>query len=108
MNDIAQLFFSGGGMILPAGTPYERELLVDCVEATAKRHGNLKLHMHGQSWIVGANRSALPVCSVCSQWPETLAFPGGASGTLSVVSSGACACRDRGCARTPSDANGVA
>lgn len=39
MTDVAHLSFRGGGLLLPAHTPYERELLIEYIEATTKRHG---------------------------------------------------------------------
>ena len=92
MNDIAHLSFQGGGLILPATTPYEREVLVECVEATTKRHGHLRLEVDGRHWTIRMTDALRPVCVACSQWPDNLTYPGGASGALSVVSSRATPC----------------
>ena len=97
MNDIAHLSFKGGGLILPAYTPYERELLVECVEATTKRHGNLRLQVDGRHWNIRMSNGLRRVCVSCSRWPDDLTYPGGASGTLSVVSSRAAACTEITC-----------
>jgi len=96
MNDIAHLSFRGGGMVLPANTPYERELLVECVEATTKRYGRLRLEVDGQHWTIRRS-NGIPVCGSCSQWPDDLTYPGGSSGALSVVSSRATPCVEATC-----------
>lgn len=97
MNDIAHLSFKGGGLILPAHTPYERELLVECVEANTKRHGSLRLEVDGRHWTIGMSNGLRSVCLSCSQWPHDLAYPGGSSGALSVVSSRATPCMEIAC-----------
>jgi hypothetical protein len=97
MNDIAHLSFRGGGLILPAHTPYERELLVECVEATTKRHGHLRLQVDGRHWTISTSNGIRAVCVSCSQWPEDLTYPGGSSGGLSVVSSRATPCTELTC-----------
>jgi hypothetical protein len=97
MNDIAHLSFRGGGLILPAHTAYERELLVECVEATTKRYGHLRLEVDGQHWTIRTSNGLQAVCVSCSQWPCDLTYPGGSSGALSVVSSRAMPCLDITC-----------
>ncbi|HVN85274.1 MAG TPA: hypothetical protein VMW17_10555 [Candidatus Binatia bacterium] len=97
MNDIAQLSYKGGGIILSAQTPYERELLVECIEATTRRHGPLVLHVSGRHWSIRISDGVHPACVSCSQWPSHLAYPGGSSGTLVVVSSRAAPCTKLAC-----------
>ena len=98
MNDIAHLSFRGGGLILPAQTPYERELLVESVEASTKRHGSILLELNGRRWSISISNGLRFVCGACSDWPNGFSFPGGASGTLAVISSSrAVPCTDTGC-----------
>jgi hypothetical protein len=97
MNEIAHLFYRGGGLVLPAKTPYEREVLVECIEVTTKRHGNLRIEVDGRSWTIRLSNGARSVCDSCSQWPNDLSYPGGSSGGLSVVSSRAADCLDSAC-----------
>jgi hypothetical protein len=97
MNDIAHLSFRGGGLILPAHTPYERELLVESVEAATKRHGHLQLAVDGRHWTISTSNGLRPVCDSCSQWPNDLTYPGGSSRALSVVSSRATPCLEITC-----------
>jgi hypothetical protein len=93
----AHLIFRGGGMFLPANTPYERELLIECVESTSKRYGQLRLEIDGRRWSIHRAMTPLPVCEACSRWPQDLDYPGGGSGALAVFSSLAKACRRPGC-----------
>jgi hypothetical protein len=62
MNHVAHLSLSGGGLILPAHTPDERELLVESVEATTKRYGRVGLEVTGRHWTVSMNDRLRPVC----------------------------------------------
>ena len=97
MNDIARLSFAGGGMILPVRTSYECELLVEHVEAYARRHGHLRLDIDRRRWTIRTSTGFRPVCVSCSQWPDGLAYPGGSTGGLSVISSLAEPCTDISC-----------
>lgn len=97
MNDIARLSFKGGGVILPVHTSYERELLVEHVEASTKRHGHILLEVNGRRWTISTSNGLRPVCVSCSQWPAGLTYPGGSSGGLSVVSSRATPCTEITC-----------
>ena len=106
MQRIARLSFADGGLILPAYTPYERELLVECVEATTRRHGRLGLEVNGRHWTISTSDGMQRVCASCSLWPNDLTYPGGASGALSVVSSRAMPCRRTTCALGPVGADG--
>jgi hypothetical protein len=97
MDRIARLSFKDGGLILPAYSPYERELLVECVEATSKRYGRLVLEVNGRHWTISVSSGLRRVCVSCSQWPDDLTYPGGSSGTFSVVSSRALPCSEAAC-----------
>ncbi len=98
MNHIAHMSFQGGGLLLPAHTPYEREVLVECVEAATKRYGRVQLEVDGRQWTIRMSRGRQRICASCSQWPHDLTYPGGAGGLLAVVSSRAATCLDTACA----------
>ncbi len=104
MRNIAYLSFAGGGLIVPLHTPYERELLIEHVEASTKRYGRIRLAVNGRGWTISVKKGAGIVCALCSQWPDNLAYPTGPSGRLSVVSTRASACTDRSC-KLSSDQN---
>ncbi len=97
MNDTAHITFKGGGLILPVRTPYERELLVEYVEASVKRHGCLLLEVNRRHWTISKSNGPRAVCALCSQWPDEFTYPGGSTGRFSVVSARAAFCRDAMC-----------
>lgn len=47
MQGTAHISFDGGGLILPAQTPYERQLVFEHVEASTKRYGHVALSAKG-------------------------------------------------------------
>jgi hypothetical protein len=97
MSDIAHLSFKTGGLILPVRTPYERELMIEHVESATKRHGRVLLEVDRRHWEISTSNGLLTTCAACSQWPDDLNYPGGASGALSVVSSRAMPCVEITC-----------
>ena len=106
MNDTAHLSFKGGGLILPIHTPYERELLVEHVAASTRRHGRSRLEMNRRRWTISTSNGRRMVCAACSQWPDEFTYPGGSTGTLSVVSGQATPCTDATCERAEAGAHG--
>jgi hypothetical protein len=101
VKDIAHISFAGGGFITPAQTPYERQLLVEHIEVSTKRHGCIHLEFNRRHWTIRMNKGPGAVCASCSQWPTTLTFPVGASGRLAVISTRAPRCTDGMCALAP-------
>jgi hypothetical protein len=65
MKGIAHVSFQGGGLILPAHTPYDRELLFEHVEASAKQHGGVRLDWRHQHWTVSVSNGQREVCAAC-------------------------------------------
>lgn len=104
MNDNASISFNGGGMILPADTPYERELLVAHVEACTTQHGCIRLKINGHHWTITMNHAPRAACVSCSQWPDGLMYPGGSTGRFYVLSGRRAACRDVSCELAQADA----
>ena len=52
MNSVAHISFAGGGLLLPARDPYERELLVEHVVARARQNAAVRVAVHGRAWSV--------------------------------------------------------
>jgi hypothetical protein len=84
MNSVvAHISFAGGGLLLPARTPYEQELLVEHVLERARRNGAVRVVVHGQTWQVNYKGEGLTQgCVRCgrglqSTWGATA--PGGES-----------------------------
>ena len=101
MKDVAHISYEGGGLIIPVHTPYERQLLVEHVEASTKRHGCIRLEVNRRHWTISMNNGRRSVCALCSQWPDNLTYPGGSKGKLSVVSTRATLCTDGTCELAP-------
>ena len=65
MKGIAHVSFHGGGLIVPVHTPYDRQLLFEHVEASAKRHGDVRLDWRHQHWTVSLGNGQRKVCAAC-------------------------------------------
>ena len=66
VKGMAQIFFAGGGLIVPAKTPYERELLFQHVEAYTQRYGRVGLTLNRRQWNVSSGAEQRP-CAVCKR-----------------------------------------
>lgn len=63
---IAHVSFPGGGMFLPARSPYDRQLLVEHIADRVRNKGHVQVLLDEQRWMVQLNRSTpWPVCSSC-------------------------------------------
>jgi hypothetical protein len=91
------LRFAAAVCFSPPTPPTERQVLVECLEATSIRYGHLHLEVYACRWLIQRTSGLSPVSDACSLWPKDLAYPGGASGAFAVVSSLASACRRPGC-----------
>ena len=65
MHGIAHISFEGGGLILPAHTPYECQLLFEHVEASAKQHQHVELTAKGRQWKIGLPSARRERCAGC-------------------------------------------
>ncbi|MBI4517463.1 MAG: hypothetical protein HY699_16795 [Deltaproteobacteria bacterium] len=52
MNGAAHVTFAGGGIVLPAREPYDRQLLVEQVAERVQRKGVVRVAIHGRTWNV--------------------------------------------------------
>ena len=52
MNGVADVRFAGGGIVLPAREPYDRELLVEHVAERVRRKGVVCVAVHGRTYSV--------------------------------------------------------
>ena len=76
MYGTAHISFAGGGLILPARTPYDRELVFEYIEASAKHHANLQLSAKGRHWTVSVKIARREPCCKCSRSLRDLAYRG--------------------------------
>jgi hypothetical protein len=68
MKGFAHISFAGGGLIVPAQTPYERELLVEHIEASTRRHGSVQLEVNRRHWtVVSLSKGHREGCATCSR-----------------------------------------
>ncbi len=67
VSDVAQMQFPGGGRVMPADSPYDRQLLRELVPTLVQGGDTLQLRLDENEWIVtrlsGAGRS----CTACAQ-----------------------------------------
>ena len=67
-SPIAHMTFSGGGMMLPASTPYEREVLREYLLDRALRTERVQLRARGKTWSVERCSPKQPrTCSRCKR-----------------------------------------
>jgi len=72
---IAHVSFSGGGIVFPARTAYDRQVIAEQVAAHARKKGRVQLLLEGDRWLVhgqlphtsplrctGCGRRVQPVC----------------------------------------------
>ena len=74
MRGMAHLSFDGGGLIVPAQTPYERQLLFEYVEASTKQHGGVRLRLNGQLWTISQKNGGHEVCAACRRSLDNLVY----------------------------------
>ena len=77
-NGIAHVSYHGGGMFLPARTPYERQMLIEHVVDRARTRGQVQVLVDEQRWLVHAKRGRLSVCCErCSSAVEAACYSQG-------------------------------
>jgi hypothetical protein len=74
MKGLAHISFPGGGLIVAAQTPYERELLFEHVELSTKRYGRVRLDLSRQHWTISLKNGESAACASCSQCVDNLAY----------------------------------
>jgi len=66
VKGIAQLVYPGGGIVLPARSAYERQVLVEHVAHRARRSTVVRLDLDGRRWSITADASVeRPECGKC-------------------------------------------
>jgi hypothetical protein len=86
-NGIAHVSFSGGGMFVPARSPYDRQLLMENILSRARVKGQVQVLIDGQRWMVYGHASARTVCcSQCGFAVDSACYLGPRDGTPYCVS----------------------
>ena len=84
MANVAKLSTSGGALLMPARSPYDRELVFENAEFYAGRHGSADLEFSSPRRLLRVIRvSQHDPCPTCGQLGRQIAF----------VSAGASYCR---------------
>ncbi len=74
MKDVAHISFPGGGLIVPAHTPYERQLLFEHVEGSVKRHGRVGFEVNRQHWTISLNNGQGKACAACTRRANSMTY----------------------------------
>jgi hypothetical protein len=61
-NGIAHISYRGGGLFVPARTPYDRQLLVEQVVERVRTKGQVQVLVDDQRWMVYSSGGAAPLC----------------------------------------------
>jgi len=66
MKDAAGISYRGGWTMLPAGTPYEMQLVHDHIQRLVSQYGDIDLRLNGADWVVKRPSGEPPNrCSMC-------------------------------------------
>lgn len=66
-SNIAHVEGRSGTFVMPAHSPYDRQILREQVERLAGRGSTLTLGMHGTRWVVTRRTVADSRCTTCTQ-----------------------------------------
>src|SRR5262245_20970720 len=56
-SDIAHMSFRGGGIFLPALSPYDRQVIVEHVSYRVRASGEVQVLLDGRRWMVRLHRA---------------------------------------------------
>jgi hypothetical protein len=74
MRGLARIFSAGGTLLVPAETPYDRELLFESVEDSTRRYGTVRLELNRRDWRISlVNDSALR-CAACGRAADRVIY----------------------------------
>ena len=72
---IAHVSFPGGGMFLPARSPYDRQMLVEHIAARVRSKGRVQVLLDEQRWMVQLNRGAARIaCASCGDTVDSACY----------------------------------
>jgi hypothetical protein len=80
LKGIVHVSFPGGGMFLPARTPYDRQTLVEHVKDRARTKGQVQVLADDRRWLVRFHDAVEAVCTACGH-PSESSCKSGASGS---------------------------
>ena len=72
---IAHVSFPGGGMFLPARSPYDRQMLVEHIADRVRSKGRVQVLLDEQRWMVQLNRGKVRIyCSSCGDAADSACY----------------------------------
>ena len=99
-SNVALVEGGSGTFVLPAHSPYDRQMLREHVESLAGRVPTLTLGVHGTRWTVTRDPLAESRCTTCAQFLGRLSCSRGDEALASCIDCamqpGAEACEQRG------------
>ena len=84
-SNVAHVEGGTGTLVLPAHSPYDRQMLREHVEKLAGRVPTLTLGVHGVRWTVSRGPSADSRCTTCTQFLGTLSCSRGGDAVASCI-----------------------
>ena len=83
---IAHVSFSGGGIFVPARTPYDRQMLIEHVVDRVRAKGQVQVLVDSQRWLVHLLRErSATKCWSCGIAPDSVCYPTAASDVVLCV-----------------------
>jgi hypothetical protein len=68
MNGVASIRYAGGGVMLPAQSPYDRETLLACLCHRLRQSGAVQLELDGRRWSITSRTATVPPsCTLCGR-----------------------------------------
>ncbi len=77
-NGVAHISFVGGGVFLPARSPYDRQMLAEHIGERVQAKGQVQVLMGDRRWIIHRNRGPLAArCARCGMAAATACYTRG-------------------------------
>ncbi len=71
---IAHVSFTGGGIVLPARSPYDRQVLIEHVTHRVHTQGRVQVLVDDGRWMVHAHRGAAIGCARCGHVGDSVCY----------------------------------
>jgi hypothetical protein len=84
MNGIARISYRDGGVVLPAKTSYELEIMFEHLDTCTRRAGMVRLELDGREWRVAMSRTgnAQRFCTMCDRALDDMVYANASYGVL--------------------------
>lgn len=74
MKGLARIFSAGGTLLVPAETPYDRQLLFESVEDSTRRYGTVRLNLNRRDWRISLVNGSSQRCAECGRSADRLIY----------------------------------